>query len=185
MKSLIVFIILIISIQNSYAFLFGLFGSDESEKKGKTDIKSKYQKVLDKQKSNRLYIGAPPRIPHRLEKAFQDDNSCLNCHSAGGLGAPIVLHKNQKNCMQCHVLIKTNKLFKENNFKGEFISEIDHNKFISIPPYIPHRMQDRKDCKICHIDAGAKPELVPRHGNRLNCVQCHIKRQKSSAEFSR
>lgn len=138
---------------------------------------------MKKRRSNRLYEGAPPVIPHRLEDHFSDTQSCLNCHNPGKMHGPNVLHADQVNCTQCHVVRKTDKVFRETNYK-KYFSDMTHERSNPIgPPYIPHRVQDRQNCAICHIDDGAEPSLVPRHGNLMNCVQCHVQLQPSKNKF--
>ena len=144
----------------------------------KTELRKKRKKI-------RLYPGAPPVIPHPLEKPFEDYNSCLNCHKVGDMHGPNVLHANQINCTQCHVRIKSKTLFKENLFLANDVVTITKRPNPIGPPYIPHRIQDRKNCHICHIDDGAPKELIPRHGNLMNCLQCHVQLQKIKGEFQR
>ena len=140
-------------------------------------------KFIVKRRENRLYEGAPPVIPHRLEVQFSDTQSCLNCHEPGKMHGPNVLHANQLSCTQCHVVRQTEKVFRETNYK-KYFSDMVHKRSNPIgPPYIPHRLQDRKNCAICHIDDGAEPSLVPRHGNLMNCIQCHVQLQPTRTDF--
>lgn len=140
-------------------------------------------KYLKKRQENRLYDGAPPVIPHRLEDGFTDRTSCMSCHKIGKMHGPNVLHEEQINCTQCHVRAKVDTLFRPSNFKKYFSHPSLKRANPIGPPYIPHRVQDRKNCAICHIDNGAREELVPRHGNLMNCTQCHVQLQQKKNNF--
>ena len=60
------------------------------------DMKDRTE-LMEKRQVNRLYEGAPPVIPHRLEEAFSDYQSCMNCHHVGKHHGPNVLHEKQTN----------------------------------------------------------------------------------------
>src|SRR5574337_662399 len=52
-------------------------------------------------KPPRAYNGAPPLIPHDVERRKA---ACLDCHRTGFVNAPIVRHPERKfQCLQCHV----------------------------------------------------------------------------------
>jgi len=143
------------------------------------------KKFRAERKKLRLYDGAPPRIPHKLGTQIANA-SCINCHAVGEIHAPNVLHEKQMNCKQCHVPILTNEEFKKNDFKAYWINEKRQSRSNPLgAPYIPHRLQDRKDCTICHTAAGSRPELEPKHGQLSNCTQCHVQLQEKMNEFSR
>jgi len=49
----------------------------------------------------RAYKGAPPLIPHDVERR---KGACLDCHGKGFVGAPIVQHPTRNYvCLQCHI----------------------------------------------------------------------------------
>lgn len=49
----------------------------------------------------RAYKGAPPLIPHDVERRKA---ACLDCHRTGFVRAPIVRHPERNYlCLQCHV----------------------------------------------------------------------------------
>lgn len=49
----------------------------------------------------RAYKGAPPLIPHDVERRKA---ACLDCHRTGFVRAPIVRHPERNyQCLQCHV----------------------------------------------------------------------------------
>lgn len=151
---------------------------------GKNIKKGNYKKLIISRNMLRAYEGAPPRIPHGTKGQIAQAE-CLNCHSVGTGHGPNVLHAHLSNCTQCHVSIKTSVLFKANDFSPLRQRSVKRESNPIGPPYIPHRIQNRKNCNICHTAAGAKEELIPRHGELDNCLQCHVKRQEVHGEFSR
>jgi len=49
----------------------------------------------------RAYKGAPPLIPHDVERR---KGACLDCHEKGFVGASIVSHPTRNHvCLQCHI----------------------------------------------------------------------------------
>lgn len=151
--------------------------------KDKSDLDMKKFRV--ERKKLRLYDGAPPTIPHKLGSQIANA-SCNNCHAVGEIHAPNVLHEKQMNCKQCHVPALTKEVFKENNYRAYWMGEKRQERANPLAaPYIPHRLQDRKDCTICHTAAGSRPELEPKHGQISNCTQCHVQLQEKMNEFSR
>ena len=49
----------------------------------------------------RAYKGAPPLIPHDVERR---KGACLDCHERGLVGATIVPHPTRNHvCLQCHI----------------------------------------------------------------------------------
>ena len=55
----------------------------------------------DSKKLPRAYKGAPPLIPHDVERR---KGACLDCHEKGFVGAPIVPHPTRNHvCLQCHI----------------------------------------------------------------------------------
>jgi len=55
----------------------------------------------DSKKLPRAYKGAPPLIPHDVERR---KGACLDCHGKGFVGATIVTHPTRNHvCLQCHV----------------------------------------------------------------------------------
>jgi cytochrome c-type protein NapB len=137
----------------------------------------------------RLYDGAPPTIPHAIGSLGRE--RCLACHADGaalssdGLRpAPVTPHPNQINCIQCHVPQLENATFRDSTFVATRPVERPQRTTNPIgPPYIPHRLQDRTDCETCHLGATAVPELVPAHGLRTNCTQCHVRPDTKLGDF--
>lgn len=139
---------------------------------------------LIERKKLRAYDGAPPRIPHPVQPNIAYI-SCNNCHHVGSHHGPNNLHKDQENCYQCHVPITTDSLFKRNEYVGYFNYEKQDRAQPLGPPYIPHRVQDRQKCHICHTADGSQEALKPRHGHLENCTGCHVQRQMKVEAFSR
>lgn len=137
----------------------------------------------------RLYDGAPPTIPHEIDGLGRE--RCLACHADGAAlsndgqrPAPITPHPNQINCIQCHVPQSGAGPFKDSSFVAlRPIARPERTTNPIGPPYIPHRLQDREDCATCHLGDTAVPELVPAHGLRTNCTQCHVRPDTKLGDF--
>lgn len=127
----------------------------------------------------RAYHGAPPVIPHDL--ADTGRKNCLSCHgpgqnNQGKVIAAMTPHPTWSNCEQCHVARTTDLLFAASSFLP-----LEEPKPLAmpspfLPPYIPHRLDNGREqvCETCHIGPGARTDLVPKHGPRSNCRQCHL-----------
>ncbi len=127
----------------------------------------------------RAYDGAPPIIPHGV--ASLGRQSCLSCHATGAAvsadhrrRAPVTPHPERLACTQCHVPRRDDGLFRESTFAAAPPIAPPARAQPLSPPYIPHRLQDRERCRVCHIGPGARAELVPPHGDRPACLQCHV-----------
>ena len=125
----------------------------------------------------RAYDGAPPTIPHRVAELGREN--CLSCHRPGSLAngqrvGPPRSHPAWGDCRQCHVEQQTSTLYRTNAIvplrwpaRGFRHSEI-------APPMVPHGIQNREDCAVCHVGEQAHPVLRVGHGNRQHCRQCHL-----------
>ena len=125
----------------------------------------------------RAYHGAPPRVPHQLDEIGR--TNCLSCHQEGNAlkynrRAPVTPHPERVNCRQCHVPIAVTTTFTESNYKPYRRRSGARPSQPLGPPYIPHRLQDRENCRACHLSVSTPPILRPRHGERTNCTQCHV-----------
>ncbi|HIJ78166.1 MAG: nitrate reductase cytochrome c-type subunit [Desulfobulbaceae bacterium] len=129
----------------------------------------------------RQYPGSPPRIPHKVAESFADDTlNCLACHEKGGYDAeqdayaPVTPHPENESCRQCHVPIKTEKLFVQNDWQSINPPTLGQSQLGGSPPTIPHSLQLREDCIACHTGPAAMAEIRVEHGSRGNCRQCHV-----------
>lgn len=125
----------------------------------------------------RAYDGAPPVVPHEIESTLY--KRCLYCHKEGKiLGDQVATatpHPEMKNCRQCHVPLQTDDLFVKNSFQPYRITTRLVGQNPAGPPKIPHRLQYREKCEACHLGESAPEAIKPRHGERTNCVQCHVR----------
>ncbi len=144
-----------------------------SSVKSKTKLKDKYNR--------RAYSGAPPVVPHPVEKIGKVPfESCNQCHEKGGFApslnkwAPVTPHPEYSNCRQCHVSKLTNKTFKPTSFKGIQPPKLNQRGLFSSPPKIPHTLQLRGNCSACHSGPAAPMEIRTSHPERTNCRQCHV-----------
>lgn len=139
------------------------------------------ERSLETYYDNRAYTGAPPTIPHPLlsEKGI-GDKGCLQCHDNGGYVAqfeayaPVTPHPELINCKQCHVPVKTTKLFKPHQWQAAKAQKVDNRAMPGSPPVIPHDLQMRSNCMACHSGPAAPKEIRVSHPERSNCRQCHV-----------
>ncbi len=145
-------------------------------------IDEKHQRSLQTYYDNRAFPGAPPSIPHVVEKErSMGGNTCLQCHQNGGFVqkfnayAPVTPHPDMINCRQCHVTQNTQRLFKETAFvKVKAPTAGINNALLGSPPTIPHQIQMRENCLSCHAGPSAPKEIRVTHPERINCRQCHV-----------
>jgi len=139
--------------------------------------------------ARKLFSGAPPIIPHKVQTA-----SCTSCHTQEGKVLPGMgiasanphlktAHMNQfSRCDQCHVYQKTENLFVENSFVGmRRLGEKGDRLHSKAPPAMPHPVFMREDCASCHTGVSARPEIRCSHPERTRCQQCHLARGSEQA----
>jgi len=145
-------------------------------------IDATHERNLATYYENRAFPGAPPSIPHKIQKdGTIGENSCLKCHENGGFVekynayAPVAPHPEMVNCRQCHVLQKTDSDFKTNYFAKNKAPKVGvNNALLTSPPMIPHQIQMRENCLSCHAGPSAPKEIRVQHPERVNCRQCHV-----------
>ncbi len=140
--------------------------------------------LLAARRALRAYDGAPPVIPHGVESLGRTE--CSNCHEPGALDnadriAPPRSHPAWGDCRQCHVERKTEKVFVENEVSPLWWPVRGARQTSISPPLIPHHIQNRENCAICHIGAQAPAALRAAHGYRPECRQCHAAMQRTPA----
>lgn len=131
--------------------------------------------------ARRQYPGSPPIIPHKVARAFSGDTAkCISCHERGGYDAeldayaPVTPHPENENCFQCHVPVRTEKLFVATDWVSIDPPRLGRSMLGGSPPPVPHSLQLREDCIACHTGPGAVAEIRVEHGSRGNCRQCHV-----------
>ncbi len=125
-----------------------------------------------------LYDGAPLVIPHGIVSLGREN--CLNCHAPGSYdnGERIASprpHPAWSGCRQCHLERYSSNIFQPSDFQPLRWQAQGHRQSKIAPPMIPHHIQNRQDCAICHIGYQAHPALRAAHGYRAACLQCHIR----------
>lgn len=130
--------------------------------------------------TRRAHNGAPPAIPH--DTRGLDDRSCLTCHGQdlkiGGRVARSLPHLALKNCMQCHAaaapafLRGLGGVLAESTWIGIAAPSGGPRATPGAPPAIPHALQMRENCLVCHGPNGW-PGMQTSHPERRNCLQCH------------
>ncbi len=160
----------------------GVFQTEKRWPQGSSDNENR--RTLQEYYKNRAYPGAPPVIPHAvLSETGIGGNSCLQCHQNGGYVklfkayAPISPHPDLVNCKQCHVPVKSSRLFKASNWEKISHPEIGGSVLPGSPPPIPHGLQMRENCLSCHDGPAVPQEIVVDHPLRINCRQCHAAKQ--------
>ena len=132
--------------------------------------------LLSKRKELRAYDGAPPVIPHSVGDLGRGD--CPACHTPGSpdtvtIGPPRS-HPAWGDCTQCHVERRAQEHFRASTFEPLWWPSAGTRQSEIAPPTVPHHIQNRENCAMCHIGAQAPAVLRARHGMRPNCRQCHV-----------
>lgn len=125
----------------------------------------------------RLYDGAPPVISHQVAGLGREN--CLNCHAPGAYDnaervASPRSHPAWGDCRQCHVERDIAEVFRQTNFEPLRYRAKGRRPTAISPPMIPHQLQNREDCALCHIGEQAHPAIRAQHGYRSQCRQCHV-----------
>lgn len=111
--------------------------------------------------------------------------SCENCHGPAqahvDYGDPVVVDASRELCAVCHGKLDSRpKSFPQVDLSqhGRQLACITchnpHSPQIAAPPAVPHDLQGRADCLVCHGQAGFKP--APKdHAGRVSdtCLSCH------------
>ncbi len=130
--------------------------------------------------SRRAFNGAPPVIPHAVERTA--DAACYACHGQGmRIGDRIanrMSHGFLANCTQCHappppIPFSDVDLAVDNSFQGLPAPLTGERAFPGAPPTIPHSTWMREKCLACHGNAAGWAGLESTHPWRINCTQCH------------
>ncbi len=150
--------------------LFAELKPSEEEKQASTLVRA----------SRRAFNGAPPIIPHAVERT--SDAACFACHGHGlRIGdrvAQRMSHEFLANCLQCHAPPPPTALAAvdvrvENTFVGLPAPTKGERAFPGAPPTIPHSTWMREQCLACHGGQAGWPGLESTHPWRSNCQQCH------------
>ncbi len=135
---------------------------------------------LSTRAARRAFNGAPPVIPHAVERT--DDAACYACHGQGARVGDRVANRMSHgvlvNCVQCHAA-PSPKPFAHlvvdaaNAFVGLPAPTAGDRAFPGAPPVIPHSTWMREHCLSCHGGVAGWPGLEVTHRWRTNCLQCH------------
>ncbi len=130
--------------------------------------------------TRRAYNGAPPVVPHAVEKT--DDAACATCHEhgihVGDLVANPMPHRLLPHCLQCHAppppapFASASTDDSKNLFAGLPTPTSGPRAYPDAPPLIPHSTSMRENCLSCHGGIGW-PGLEVTHRWRTQCLQCH------------
>ncbi len=133
--------------------------------------------LLAKRRATRAYDGAPPVIPHRVERIGR--RNCSACHQPGSARngvrvAPPRSHPAWGACVQCHLEQEVDSDFVRSNLDPLRWPDSGSRLTAISPPTVPHHIQNRENCVVCHIGERAPAALRASHGFRGNCSQCHL-----------
>ena len=135
---------------------------------------------LNERSARRAYNGAPPVIPHAVEKT--NDAACYACHGQGirveQRIARKMSHSFLANCTQCHASppakpFEAMDLNVENRFVGAAAPLAGTRAYPGAPPVIPHATWMRSECLSCHGGRTGWSGMQSSHPWRSACVQCH------------
>jgi cytochrome c-type protein NapB len=130
--------------------------------------------------SRRAFNGAPPIIPHEIERT--DDAACYACHGKGmrieNRVANQMSHGFLANCTQCHSPPAPKPFANvdaavETTFVGLPAPKQGSRAYPGAPPTIPHSTWMRDNCLACHGREAGWAGLESTHPWRVNCEQCH------------
>jgi len=130
--------------------------------------------------SRRAFNGAPPVIPHLVEKT--SSAACYACHGRGmRIGDRVanrMSHPFLANCTQCHAVPPPKPFTEqvvpaENTFVGLPAPMKGQRAFSGAPPTIPHSTWMRQQCLSCHGNKGGWAGIQSTHPWRTQCLQCH------------
>lgn len=132
--------------------------------------------LLAARRDTRAYDGAPPVIPHEVARRGREN--CNSCHTPGATTNPERVgpprsHPAWGDCRQCHVEIQSTQTLVRSGLEPLWWPAVGARMYASAPPTIPHALQNRQDCEVCHIGSQAPAALRAAHGMRENCRQCH------------
>ena len=102
------------------------------------------------------------------------------CHTDGGWTellkrmTPVTPHPEQASCVQCHLWPVTDTLFKAIDWQSLPPPRLGRSYLPGAPPPIPHDMQMRENCNVCHVGPGTIAAIRMKHQWRGNCYQCHL-----------
>lgn len=136
----------------------------------------------------RLFLGAPPVIPHPLDGDYdQSAMTCLDCHETGGdvdvdKPAPATAHPELELCRTCHLTREGERVDAiDSNFEGFFGGRRGARLYAGAPPTIPHGVGVLyARCVACHAGDVPRGPVTP-HPERELCRQCHVPSDSGAA----
>jgi cytochrome c-type protein NapB len=136
-------------------------------------------RTLGEYYSHRQYLGSPPEITHPVE-VHGEVLECLLCHADGGWKnylksiTPVTPHPEYIGCMQCHIRPVTDDLFRSIDWRSVPPPRLGSAYLPGAPPPIPHDLQMRRNCIVCHVGPGTVVAIRVEHASWGDCMQCHV-----------
>jgi hypothetical protein len=174
-----------------------------------------HPRTLATYRALRAYPGAPPRIPHGLTADELLATRCGTCHARGGYSArfgaytPVTPHAELGECLQCHATdaaivgaalpgIAPDAVCRQCHAPGAASADGVTSDWRveswpaplrsmpdGTPPPIPHELLSRGNCLACHAGPAAVEELRTTHGDRPDCLSCHVALSPDESVFVR
>jgi nitrate reductase cytochrome c-type subunit len=120
----------------------------------------------------------PPAIPHDVNGALSRTQECGVCHVTGGVApAP---HPVRESCMQCHVRSGTAASWERGS-----VEAATSPAPVGSPPPIPHALDGRDNCLMCHGASAPMEDIRTSHPERESCQQCHVGQGGTAPPFRR
>ncbi len=128
--------------------------------------------------------GGPPAIPHSLDGR----DNCLACHAAGGLKPYPADHEGRTvdQCQMCHQPAEAVAPAATAEPEATTVPTTASQPATPEPtattaaspsggiPAVPHPLEGREDCVLCHGEGGVKPYPADHVGRTSDtCLQCH------------
>jgi cytochrome c-type protein NapB len=114
---------------------------------------------------------------------------CLQCHVGDDAltGAALPSSNPNSRCPQCHGTGGTPLPFDDRTLDWRTTAwpRIPRREPDRSPPSIPHQLQSRGNCLVCHAGPAAVAEIRTSHPERADCRQCHVTPDAEAAEFTR
>jgi nitrate/TMAO reductase-like tetraheme cytochrome c subunit len=120
-----------------------------------------------------------PSIPHTLEGRR---DRCLTCHGVDGFKPYPADHlgRTTETCLSCHKVATP-----EGDTAGTEGATSTEPMSAASPPPVPHTLEGRDDCLLCHNLDGVKPFPADHEGRTADtCLSCHEVTQAESGATS-
>jgi hypothetical protein len=130
----------------------------------------------------KLEIVQSPPIPHTLDGRR---DQCLTCHGEDAFKPYPADHVGRATdtCLYCHQQAETAKVEEASSPETTSEESPASEAEVAGPSPIPHPLEGRDDCSVCHSLAGVKPFPADHEGRTIEtCLSCHQAGTPAEAE---